>query len=147
MKNLIVSVAALLMTGVTPVLAHETGNDPRAEKVFATQFSGAENVKWFDLEDGFQRVLFTLNGIAVEAFYDQDAELVGTTRHLFFNQLPLLVMQSVNNKFTGAVIIEVKEINNSNGTQYRIVLEQKDKKYQLRLNSLGDVIEKEKVKK
>jgi len=147
MKNLIVSLALVLTTGSTPLLAHGINNDPRAEKVFTRQFAGAENVKWTTLDEGYEKVVFTLNGVRAEAYYSVDAELLGTVRNLSLNQLPLLVIQTLGNKFADAAIIEVKEITNSDGTQYKVLLEQKEKKYNLRFNSLGNILEKEKIKK
>jgi hypothetical protein len=149
MKNLILSFAIVLVTGLTPALAHAVENDPRIEKVFAQQFAGAENVKWTTLDDGYQKANFTLSGIRVEAIFSKEAEFLGAVRNLFYNQLPLAVMQNIGNKFAGAAIIEVKEITNNEGTSYRVVLEQKNKVYTLKLNSQGDITdqEKEKIKK
>jgi hypothetical protein len=149
MKNLIVSLTALFVTAATPVLAHATDNDPRAEKIFAKQFAGAENVKWMKLNDGYLGVTFVLNGIGAETFFDADGELAGTIRNLFYNQLPLVVMQTVDNKFKAAVVVEVKEITNAEGTHYKVVLEEKNKKYTIRVNSLGQItdVQREKLKK
>ena len=149
MKNLIVSLAVLVTAGFTPALAHTSDNDPRAEKIFAKQFTGAQNVKWTRLDDGYLRVTFVLNGIGAETFFDADAEVVGTVRSLFYNQLPLSVVQTVNNRFGEASIIEIKEVTNSDGTGYRITLEQNNKKYRIRVNSIGEIteLEKEKIKK
>ena len=146
MKKLIVATVALLTFGTTTILANGKDNETKTEKVFARQFAGAENVKWSDLDGGYKRVLFTLNGIGVEAYYDQDATFLGTVRNLFFNQLPLAAMQTVNKKFSDAVVIEVKEITNAEGTSFNVLLEQKDKTYNLKLNSLGYILEKEKIK-
>lgn len=149
MKNLIVSLAMVLTAGITPALASGTDTDPRAEKVFSQKFSGAENVKWTRLDDGYLRVTFLLNGIGAETFFDKDAEIVGTVRNLFYNQLPLSVVQTISNKFGEPTIIEVKEITNDDGTSYKVVFEQKNKKYMVRLGSLGDILdmEKERIKK
>jgi len=149
MKNLIVSLAVVLAAGVTPSLAHGTDTDPRAKKIFAQQFAGAQHVKWSSLEDGYLRVTFVLNGVSAESFFDKDAELLGTVRNLFYSQLPLVVIQSLDNRFGGSTVIEVKEVTNIDGTNYKVVLEQKDKKYSVRLNSLGEItdLQKEKIKK
>jgi hypothetical protein len=65
MKNLILSVAVILATGMTPALVYAADNDPGVEKVFAQQFAGAENVKWTKLSDGYQKATFTFNGVRV----------------------------------------------------------------------------------
>lgn len=150
MKNLFVTLAVVAATSLAPVFAAGSHpGDPRSEAIFAKQFSGAENVKWTELDDNFRKVSFTLGGIRAEAFYSNEGELLGTVRNLFFSQLPLAVIQAVNTKFQEPVIIEVKEITNAEGTSYRVILEQKDKKYNLKLNSLGEITDqqKEKVKK
>jgi hypothetical protein len=146
MKNLILALSVALVAGITPSLANETPGDPRTEAVFTQQFSGAENVKWTKLEDGFEKVAFTLAGTRVEAYFTKEGELAGTVRNLFFSQLPLTVMQAVNSRFAGADVVEAREINNTEGTSYRIVLEQKDKKYSLKLNSHGEILEVSKTK-
>jgi len=149
MKNLIVSLAVILTIGSAPALAHGSDTDPRAEKKFSQQFAGAQNVKWTRLDDGFLRVTFVLNGIGAESFFDQDAELLGTVRNLFYSQLPLSVIQSIDNKFGQISATEVKEITTSGGTSYRVVFEQDNKKYSVRLNSLGEIgdLQKERIKK
>jgi hypothetical protein len=146
MKNLIVSLAAVLATSLTPALASGSNDNPGAEEVFSKQFTGAENIKWTKLNDGYLKATFTFSGIRAEAFFDRDAEFVVAVRNLFYNQLPLAVMQTVGDKFAAAGIIEVKEITNNEGTSYRIMLEQKNKKYNLKLNSLGEITEQRKEK-
>ena len=149
MKNLIVSIATVLATGLTPVFANAADDDPRAAKIFAKEFAGAQNIKWTQLEDGYLRVTFLLNGVAAESFFDADAELLGTIRNLFYNQLPLSVMQTVNNRFAEAVVLDVREITNPEGTTYKVALEQKGRKYTVKLNSLGQIMEiqKQRIKK
>lgn len=143
MKNFVLSLFVILVAGAV----HASEHDPRTEREFARQFSGAENVKWFELEDGYQKAVFTLNGIRAEAYYDANAQFLGSARNLFFNQLPLSVMQTVNNKYSDATVISVMEIITTNGIHYNIVIEQKEKKYRLKLDSIGSVLEKERLKK
>ena len=116
--------------------------NPTLETIFARQFAGAEHVKWTAVEDGVTKATFTLAGIRTEAYYSPEGELLGTLRNLFYSQLPLSVMQAVNNKFIGGVVIEIMEITNQEGTSYRVILEQKERKYTTRINSLGEVMEK-----
>jgi hypothetical protein len=147
MKNLILSIAIVL--SVAPAFALGTDTDPRAEKKFSQQFVGAQNVKWTRLDEGYLRVTFVLNGIGAESFFDKDAELLGTVRNLFYSQLPLTVAQTLNNRFGEVTVIEVKEVTNGDGTSYKVVFEQKNRKYSVRLNSLGEVTDlvKEKIRK
>jgi hypothetical protein len=149
MKNLVLSFAIVLVTGLAPAPAHAVKNDPRVEKAFTQQFAGAENVIWTTLDDGYQKASFTLSGISVNAIFSREGEFLGAIRNLFYNQLPLAVMQTIGNKFANAVILEVREITNNASTSYHVILEQKNKKYTLKLNNQGEITdqEKEKIKK
>jgi hypothetical protein len=145
MKKLLLTMSLVLTAALfSTVLAN--GTDPRTEKAFAREFAGAENVKWTTLEDGCQKASFVLAGTRVEAYFSSDAELLGTVRNLLYGQLPLVVMQSVNSRFANAVIIEVTEVANNEGTHYKVRVEQKDKSYNLKLNSSGDVTEVKKMR-
>ena len=44
-------------------------------------------------QDGYICVSGTLNGVRAEGYFNQYAEFVGTACNLFFNQLPITVMQ------------------------------------------------------
>jgi hypothetical protein len=146
MKNLVVTLAVVLAAGLTPVLAHDKNSNPRTEAVFAKKFTGAENVTWTKLDADYQKVSFTLGGTRAEAYFTNEGELLGTARNLLFNQLPLVVIQTISNKFTDAPVIEVTEFTNSDGTSYKVVLEHRNKKYNLKLNSLGDITDQQKEK-
>ena len=143
MKNLVVALVVVITAGFAPVQA---GENPKAEKEFAKKFVGAENVQWTKLSDGYSKVSFTLNGVRAVSYFDESAELLGTIRNIFYNQLPLPVIQSLSTRFANAVVIEVAEISNIDGTSYRIVLEKGEKKYNLRLDSRGDITEQRKIK-
>ncbi|MBL7741703.1 MAG: hypothetical protein JNK14_20965 [Chitinophagaceae bacterium] len=150
MKNFIVTLSLVLATaGTGQVFANSTPDDPRTLETFTKKFVGAENIKWSKLTDGYEKVAFTLSGTRAEAYFGSEGEFLGTVRNIFYSQLPLPVIQAVSNKFQEASVIEVKEISNSEGVSYRVILEHKDRKYSLKLNSLGDITEqqKEKIKK
>ena len=135
--------AVILTTSAKPI----TKEDPRVEQEFKKQFAGATNVKWSRIEGGYLSASFTWADRQTIAYFNSDAELVGCIRGLLFNQLPLSVMRSVEGHFQNPVVIEIREITNDEGVNYTIVLEYKNKTYKIRLNSLGDLLEKEKVKK
>jgi hypothetical protein len=146
MKKLLVSLSLVLTLGLTSAFAQGINSDPRVEKLFAREFAGAENVKWIKLDDGYQKATFVFAGVGTEAYYSPDAELLGTMRNLFYTQLPLAVMQAVTNQFAKGVIIEIREITNNEGINYKVRLEQKTKKYDLRLNNRGEIIAINKIK-
>ena len=137
------SLAVVLTTAAHPVAKE----NPRAEKAFQKMFAGASHVNWSEVKEGFLKVSFVWGGHQVVAFFDRDAQLVGTIRGLFFKELPLSVTKAVTERFSNPVVLEVNEICNEEGIRYALVLEHKDKKYNVSLNSFGDVVSKERIKK
>lgn len=120
--------------------------DPRAEQAFNKEFAGASNVTWASTGN-FLKASFVLADHQAVAYYNSDAELVACVRSLFFNQLPLTVIRSVERNFKNADILEIREITNDDGINYTMMLESKNKKYHVRVNSMGEILEQEKLKK
>ena len=146
MKKIILSLSLLLTTGVSVVLAAaEPKTDPRVQELFKKEFAGAESVQWSTIGD-YEKVSFVLGGHRAEAYFTSEGELAGSVRDLFYDQLPLAVMKAVDNRFEGAGILDVREIANSEGTSYKLIIEKKNKKYNLSLSSNGDFIEKRQIR-
>src|SRR5687767_14718993 len=137
------SLAVVLTTAARPA----TKEDPRAEQAFSKMFTGASHVKWEKTKEGFTKVSFVWGDHRTIAYFDAKAELVGTIRGLFFKELPLSVAKAVNAHGKNPVVLEINEIYNAEGINYTLVIEQKNKKYNIRMNSLGYILEKEKIKK
>jgi hypothetical protein len=136
----------LVVTALTTFARSTTNNDPRAEQTFKRLFDGATNVKWSKEEGGYLSVSFNWADRRTIAYFNSDGQLEGCIRGLYFSQLPLTVMRSFDGQFKNSIILEIREISNDEGVNYSILLEQKDKKYKIRLNSAGDLLEKERIK-
>jgi hypothetical protein len=127
MKKLFITII-LGLAGFVP--AAFAGNDPQPGQV---------------VQEEFDKVTFLLAGSRAVAYFNAQGELAGSVRDLFFNQLPLSVMTAVDKRFPEAVIYDVHEISNDNGTSYRITLEEKSKKKVVRLDSAGRISDVEKL--
>ena len=146
MKKIILLLPLLLvMASLTAFSRLKNNVDPRTEQVFKNEFAGAANVTWAKTGN-FLKATFTWADHQAVAYF-ADAELVGCIRGLFFNQLPLTVMRSVEKNFKNAIILQSMEITNADGISYKLVVEYKDKKHEIRLNSFGDILAKQKIKK
>jgi len=147
MKKIFLVLSLSLAVVLTASARPATKNDPDVERVFNQLFAGASNVAWSKIEGGFQKASFIWGDHQTIAFFDSDAKVVGSIRGLFFNQLPLSVIMSVNGSFKDHIVLEVREITNEEGVNYTLLIEYKNKKYKIRMDSLGDLLEKQKVKK
>ncbi|MEK7224976.1 MAG: hypothetical protein AAB221_04750 [Bacteroidota bacterium] len=88
-----------------------------------------------------------LAGHRVIAYFNEDNELAGCIRDIFYDQLPLTVMKAVDKKFPGADVQEVREITNSDGTSYMLKAELNNKKYKVKVSSAGNITDIEKLAK
>jgi len=146
MKKILLVLLLLVIISQTTFAHLNNKVDDHAQQAFKNEFAGAANVIWAEAGD-FLKVSFTWAGHQAVAYFNSDAELAGCIRGLFFNQLPLAVMRSVDSNFKNAVIVEIMEITNAEGVSYRLVTEYKNKNYKIRLNSFGDILENQKLKK
>jgi|SRR6218665_2893130 len=140
--------AAMMCTlGIASVFANPVEKDPKAEELFSRQFSGAQHISWSRTTEGVLKVSFVWGGHSSVAYFNEKSELVASARSMFFDQLPMTVVRSVETKFKSPVVTEVREISTEEGTSYNLVLEEGVKKFKIKVNSSGEVLSKERVKK
>jgi hypothetical protein len=128
--------------------AHANANVTVNEKVlesFKKTFVNAQSVKWTETGEYF-KASFILGDHRAEAYFNEEGVMEGCVRGLFYVQLPLIVMTSIDRKYPDAPIIDVREIINADGTTYRVTLETNGKKVRIKANSYGSIIETERLK-
>ncbi len=147
MKKIILSLSVMMTVAATAVFANEdpgVGEDVLTS--FEKEFAGAQSVEWKTEADYF-KATFILGDHRTIAYFNQDGELEGSIRSIFYTQLPLAVLTAVNKKYAGAEVLDVNEVNNNSGTFYRITLESGEKKYRMRVDAAGNITSTEKLKK
>jgi len=146
MKKTILSLLALLVTGITAVMASERADvDPKILSAFQKEFSFAKNAKW-ELKGNLTQVNFLINDQAVMAWYNSDAELVTTARNILYNQLPISVIRTLEKEYAGADFFGITEVERNNETYYQIMADKKNKKYFLKASPSGNIIVLKKIK-
>lgn len=145
MKKTFVTLFAFLAIGITASIASEPTIDPKILSAFEKEFSFAKNVKWEE-KGPFIQVNFSLNDQGIVAWYNADAELISTARNILYNQLPLSVIKSLENEYTGASLYSMVEINRDGETFYHIQAEAKNKKLLLRATLFGNITVIKKIK-
>lgn len=71
-----------------------------AKDQFAEDFKDAQNVEW-SRNDNFDVASFTINNKHKEAYYDGDAQLVGTITVSAFSKLPASAQQYITKHYNG----------------------------------------------
>ena len=148
MKKIFVSMSILLTTAVSTAFAGIKTFDPNpgVEEVFKKEFAGAENVTWSQ-QDNYQKATFILAGHRVIAYFNEENEFAGCIRGILYDQLPLIVTKTIDKKFPGAEVLEIREITNGDGTSYLLRADMNNKKYKIKISSDGNITEIEKLKK
>lgn len=141
MKRIILSMSLLLTIAVMTASASA---DPivneKVQQSFEKEFSSVKFVEWNDAGD-YLKATFILWGLRTEAYFTPDGKLQGCARTLFYNQLPLSVMNSFDKEFTDADVLEVIEISNASGTFYKLTFDQKKKRYEIKADTGGNITE------
>ena len=98
MKKLIITAIIAVAIG-TSAFATPSGTSTKVNDHFAATFSKAKNVSW--KKDGsIDKVSFLMGNEKVNAFYDTDGELLGTSKDLAFDKLPKAAIETITTKYT-----------------------------------------------
>lgn len=136
----------MLAVAATSAYANEENDvNEKVKQSFKKEFAGAQLVQWSEHGD-YVRATFILAGSRAVAYFNKGGELEGSIRTIFFNQLPLAVITAVEKKFEEPITIDVSEITNGNGTNYRLTLESKEKKYRVKVDASGNITDIDRVK-
>jgi predicted DNA-binding protein (MmcQ/YjbR family) len=98
MKKMIIlmtAAALLLSTG-----SFAAGVNEKALSAFAKDFSGASSVKWEEMEN-FLLVQFKVNDVWFGAAYNEEGELLASSKKIELGDLPVAVTQAINKKYMG----------------------------------------------
>jgi len=99
-------------------------DDPN-EKVlnaFNKTFPNVENVIWSENVHTYE-VNFKQNKTISRVTYDKDGNIVRTLRYYYEDQLPIMVLSKVKQRFSNKNIFGVTEESSEAGTFYHIILE------------------------
>ena len=103
--------------------------EPVNQKVlssFSKIFTNAVDIHWYKYVSYYE-VNFKHNGIKTKITYSPDGIMVNTIRYFGANNLPILVLTKIKNKYCDQKIFGVVEESSEEGVVYHITLE--DQKY------------------
>jgi hypothetical protein len=155
MKKIKTVLTAIVMLLSISSFATETKKvSPDPEKVtpvvkaaFESDFSKATLVKW-DKTDEFYFASFLLNNVKVDAAYTESGELIGTSRRIAADQMPLSISVSLAENYNGfAVDNSVVELTFASVTRYYVTVSNKSQTVKLKCYSNGDLEVESKTKK
>lgn len=156
MKKIKTVLTAIVMLLSISSFAHRApvAKDPEPEKVtaavkaaFESDFTKASVVSW-QKTDEFYFASFLLNNVNVEAAYTETGELVGTSRKIAAQQMPLNISLALAEKYKGYQVDDtVTELTFASVTRYYVIVTNESQTLKLKCLSDGDIQIENKVKK
>jgi len=135
MKKILLSAAIVFSFSFTAM-----ADDP-SQKVldaFNKTFPHVKDVAWTESEQSYE-VKFKQNEVLSKVTYDRDGNIVKTLRYYYEQNLPLLVLSKVKNKFSDKKIYGVTEESSDEGTFYHIILEDEKHWINITADSYGGI--------
>lgn len=119
MKKLLI--AALLAVSVVSTAFADDPSDVNATILynFRNNFTDATNVMWTSKKD-YVKAVFTLENTTVEAFYKLNGELIGTSRNISLEQLPISAKRTFAKRFQDYTVKEAIKFEGADEIAYYI---------------------------
>jgi len=135
MKKIIMILAVLIST--TSAFAGEENVTTKVLNAFKAEFNTAKDVEW-TVGSNYYKAAFVYNEKHVFAFYNKEGELLGLTRYLSSDDLPLNLQNNLKKSYSKYWISDLFEVAKSDGTAYYITLEDADTKLILKASAESD---------
>lgn len=144
MKKMILALAVLVST--LSAFAGEEKITPKVLNAFKSEFNTAKEVEW-TVGHNYYKAAFVYNDKHVFAYYNQDGELLGLTRYISPDDLPLNLFSDLKKNYCKYWISDLFEAAKTEGTTYYITLENADTKIVLKASAESEWSVHEKTRK
>jgi hypothetical protein len=115
----------------------------RAKQQFYRDFGDIPGTKW-ERTANFDRAIFTRDGQTSIAYYDSDANLVGTTTDKTFEDLPARARKYINSKYPGysrgVIFFDDNEFNETDMVLYSMQFDDADNYFVALKKGTGEII-------
>lgn len=149
MKKFFVSLVMLISVysyAITPGSGEKVS--PHLQAALEKEFAGAQYVVWQSIkEHQLYHARFIYNNEQVNAFFEQDGNLLAIGRYIPTTALPLTVLKSINNKYAGFQWKDAIEYTRSGETSYVLALENEKTRLVIQAYSSGNLYVFKKEKK
>lgn len=149
MKKLQTILAAAILLVATSAFAAKGPEKVNAavKQAFEKQFITASNVSW-EKAEGFYFATFRLNDKDVSVAYNENGEMVGASRTVSTEELPMSVSMTLAEKYKGYSISKTaNEVVYDGTSSYYITAENEKQTLKLKCLSSGDISVVSKTKK
>jgi len=133
-------IAIMVITIVSSVFAGDNNAlDFKGADAFKKLYPHATKVA-YEVKKNYTQVNFSWNNINLQAFFDKEGNLIGTSRNIAVNDLPLSYVRNINNDYDGYTITEAIEFDHAqNGLSYYVSVTNGERSYVLNVASDGSI--------
>ena len=139
MKKILLSMTlAIAVLGSAFAVPADKEPSVTVKTAFAKEFSQVTDVKWNEaaVGNGVYEARFTFNNEALQAYFTEEGEFLGTTRQICVSRLPVLTANTLARKYADYHVVSVFEYSKPDGVSYYITLS--DAKGGLLLQATGN---------
>lgn len=116
-KQLLALFTAAILTVSTAFAATDQPVPNAIVNAFNKEFKHDGDVSWKSTEN-FYKASFHINGQLLEVFYDFSGKMIGLSRFISVEQLPLTLIKDVMKKSESYTVTELFELLTDRGTEY-----------------------------
>lgn len=138
MKKFILATLITVVVGSSVSAADVSKVSFRVLNAFEKQFEGATDVNWSVTAD-YTKVQFTLEGEKVEAFFNNNGDVIGTSRKTEFKRLPLSAIQKIKKNYAKYQVTETIEFELNGERKYFVSVESHSDRKILEVSLYGEV--------
>jgi len=115
-------------------------------KAFSETFMKATDVVWHEVKN-FYEASFKQSEVISRAIYDQDGNLVRTTRYYSQENLPINILTKLQKRFAGKSVYGVTELSTEDQVSYHITMQDDKNWYIIKADNWGSLELEQKYKK
>jgi hypothetical protein len=146
MKKIIFA-ALVLCSSFAVQAAEEPIVNEKVLNAFNKTFAQARNISWSEAEHSYE-VKFMQNETSSRITYDKEGNIIKTFRYYKDeDQLPIMVLARLKNRFTDKKVYGVVEVSSDEGTFYHITLEDAKNWVEVKADTYGELVVQKKFRK
>ncbi|MEN9684299.1 MAG: hypothetical protein RLZZ28_85 [Bacteroidota bacterium] len=123
MKKLLLAALIVVAAGSSAFALDVNTLNAKVKTNFEARFYGAQNVQW-KLQEDFIKASFTYADQPVEAFFTTDGELIGLSRKMDYQKLPLNALQKIKTDYARYQVVEAIEFEREGDKNYYVSLKE-----------------------
>lgn len=115
----------------------------KAVKHFKDHFKNVSNVTWVTTRENYTKVSFEEDGTQMEVFYNNEGEVVASSKKIELNSLPAKATARISKRYSAPeyIVKECIELTNDDETASYVSLFRKNEKIILKVDQDGNVSE------